>query len=168
MAPKKLHELVIAVGILMLLQTIVWLFLANSKAGVTIAILFSVATLSGVIYVACLLKQHDRNLRSVVEKLDKGQATISVLKGGKLVKTPDLVDALKSGHLAGAGLDVTDPEPLPSGHALWAFPNVIITSHISAASQHSSNRMQDVFVSNVNRFVKDLPMLNLVDKEMGF
>jgi phosphoglycerate dehydrogenase-like enzyme len=87
---------------------------------------------------------------------------------GKLVRTDALVEALKSGHLAGAGLDVTDPEPLPSGHALWTFPNVIITSHISAASQHSSNRMQEVFVSNVNRFVKGLPMLNLVDKEMGF
>jgi phosphoglycerate dehydrogenase-like enzyme len=87
---------------------------------------------------------------------------------GKLVKTPDLVDALKSGHLAGAGLDVTDPEPLPSGHALWAFPNVIITSHISGVSQYSSERMQEVFVSNVERFVKELPMLNQVDKVLGF
>ncbi len=87
---------------------------------------------------------------------------------GKLVKTPALVEALKSGHLAGAGLDVTDPEPLPPDHELWTLPNVIITSHISARSQHSSDRMQTVFTENVARFIKGLPMLNQVDKILGF
>lgn len=100
-------------------------------------------------------------------KMKQGAYLINVSRG-KLVRTPDLVGALKSGHLAGAGLDVTDPEPLPPGHALWAFPNVIITSHISGASQYSSERMQEVFVSNAERFVKGLPMLNQVDKGMGF
>jgi len=100
-------------------------------------------------------------------RMRRGAYFINVSRG-KLVRTPALVEALKSGHLAGAGLDVTDPEPLPPGHALWGFPNVIITSHISGVSQYSSDRMQEVFVSNVRRFVKGLPMLNQVDKAMGF
>lgn len=99
--------------------------------------------------------------------MKQGAYFINVSRG-KLVKTPDLVEVLKSGHLAGAGLDVTDPEPLPPDHTLWTLPNVIITSHISGASQHSSHRMQEVFAENVSRYVKGLPLLNQVDKEMGF
>ncbi len=99
--------------------------------------------------------------------MKKGAYFINVSRG-KLVKTPDLVEALKSGHLAGAGLDVTDPEPLPTGHELWTLPNVIITSHISGASQYSSIRLQEVFTENVSRYMKELPLLNQVDKVMGF
>ena len=87
---------------------------------------------------------------------------------GKLVKTPALVNALKSGQIAGAGLDVTDPEPLPSGHELWTLPNVIITSHIAARSQFNRERLYEVFVENVYRYVNGFPMLNRVNKEMGF
>ena len=99
--------------------------------------------------------------------MKKGAYFINVSRG-KLVKTPALVDALKSGHLGGAGLDVTDPEPLPSDHELWTLPNVIITSHISGISQHSWDRLQEVFVENVSRYVNGFPLLNQVDKEMGF
>jgi D-2-hydroxyacid dehydrogenase (NADP+) len=87
---------------------------------------------------------------------------------GKLVKTPALLNALKSGQIAGAGLDVVDPEPLPSDHELWALPNVIITSHISARSQYNLPRLYDVFVENVYRYVNEFPLLNMVDKELGF
>jgi phosphoglycerate dehydrogenase-like enzyme len=99
--------------------------------------------------------------------MKKGSYFINVSRG-KLVQTPALVVALKSGHLAGAGLDVTDPEPLPPEHELWKQTNVIITSHISGRSQFSSLRMQDVFVENVHRFVHGFPLLNQVNKEMGF
>ncbi|MFC2113059.1 D-2-hydroxyacid dehydrogenase [Bacteroidota bacterium] len=87
---------------------------------------------------------------------------------GKVVQTPALVDALKSGQMAGACLDVTDPEPLPPDHELWSYPNVIITSHISARSQFNTQRSYDVYVENVSRYVNELPMLNKVDKELGF
>jgi D-2-hydroxyacid dehydrogenase (NADP+) len=87
---------------------------------------------------------------------------------GKLVKTPALLEALKSGQIAGAGLDVTDPEPLPSGHELWTLPNVIITPHIAARSEASMIRLYEVFTENVYRYVNGLPMLNIVNKEMGF
>jgi len=101
------------------------------------------------------------------EKMREGSYFINVSRG-KLVQTEALLAALKSGHLAGAGLDVTDPEPLPSGHELWKLPNVIITSHIAAQSQYSFGRMQDVFVENAHRFVHGFPLLNQVNKEMGF
>ncbi len=87
---------------------------------------------------------------------------------GKVVKTPDLVNALKNGQIAGAGLDVIDPEPLPSDHELWSMPNVIITSHIAARSEHNRARSNDVWVENVYRYANELPMLNMVDKELGF
>lgn len=87
---------------------------------------------------------------------------------GKLVKTPDLVAALKAGNMAGACLDVTDPEPLPADHELWTFPNVIITSHISARSQYNRSRSFEVWVENVKRFANGWPMLNMVDLELGF
>jgi phosphoglycerate dehydrogenase-like enzyme len=106
----------------------------------------------------------DKRLFSLMKP---GSYFINVSRG-KLVKTNDLIEVLKSGHLAGAGLDVTDPEPLPADHELWKLPNVIITSHIAAQSQYSFNRMQSVFSENVNRFIKGFPLQNLVDKEAGF
>ena len=87
---------------------------------------------------------------------------------GKLVRTNDLVEILKSGHLAGAGLDVTDPEPLPPNHELWKLPNVIISSHSAGRSEYSVMRMQSVFAENVDRFIKGLPLQNSVDKVAGF
>ncbi len=99
--------------------------------------------------------------------MKEGAYFINVSRG-KLVQTSALVNALKSKHLAGAGLDVTDPEPLPAKHELWTLPNVIITSHISGISQHSYERLYEVYSENVSRFVKGLPMLNQVDKDLGF
>lgn len=87
---------------------------------------------------------------------------------GKLVKTDALVEALKTGKVAGAGLDVTDPEPLPPGHALWSMPNVVITSHIAGKSQFAYERVQNVFTENVLRISRGLPLLNGVDTRKGY
>jgi phosphoglycerate dehydrogenase-like enzyme len=99
--------------------------------------------------------------------MKKGTYFINVSRG-KLVKTDAMIEALKSGHLAGAGLDVTDPEPLPDGHPLWDAPNVIITSHIAGRSQLSYARVEGVFADNVRRFAGGLAMLNMVDKVKGY
>ncbi len=87
---------------------------------------------------------------------------------GKLVDTPALVRALKEGRIAGAGLDVTDPEPLPTDHPLWTAGNVIITSHTSARSPGSDQRRKDLFAENLRRYVAGLPLLNVVDKKRGY
>lgn len=99
--------------------------------------------------------------------MKQGAYFINVSRG-KLVQTPALVEALRSGRLGGAGLDVTDPEPLPPEHELWSLPNVIITSHIAGVSQYSFSRLQEVFTENVERYIKGLPMMNQVNKVMGF
>ncbi|MCB1611308.1 MAG: hypothetical protein KDI60_06040, partial [Xanthomonadales bacterium] len=80
----------------------------------------------------------------------------------------DLVAALRSGHLAGAGLDVTDPEPLPAEHPLWAFPNVIITPHVAAASEVQNQRYLILAMENLRRYVAGEPMLNVVDIARGY
>lgn len=87
---------------------------------------------------------------------------------GRSVVTEDLVAALESGHLAGAGLDVTDPEPLPAGHPLWSMPRVIITPHISARTQASSERRWLLVRENLRRYVAGEPMLSEVDVNRGY
>ena len=99
--------------------------------------------------------------------MKKGSYFINVSRG-KIVKTDAMLEALRSGHLAGVGLDVTDPEPLPEGHALWHEPAAIVTSHIAGRSQLSWGRVQNVFCENVLRAARGLPLLNVVDKRKGY
>jgi phosphoglycerate dehydrogenase-like enzyme len=87
---------------------------------------------------------------------------------GWLVDTPALVRALTERRIAGAALDVTEPEPLPADHPLWTAGNIIITSHSSAVSEGSSQRSLDLFCENVRRYANGLPMLNVVDKKRGY
>jgi phosphoglycerate dehydrogenase-like enzyme len=87
---------------------------------------------------------------------------------GKSVVTDDLLLALKEGHIAGAGLDVTEPEPLPSDHPLWMQPNVIITPHISAGSDLRIERLWIVMRENLRRYVAGEPMLSVVDVDRGY
>ena len=79
-----------------------------------------------------------------------------------------LVDALKSGHLQGAGLDVTDPEPLPKGHPLWKMDRVIITPHIAGRSDAEGPRYFEIYKENLVRFAKGEPLRHTVDKEKGY
>jgi phosphoglycerate dehydrogenase-like enzyme len=87
---------------------------------------------------------------------------------GKIYSHAGLVKALDSGRLAGAGLDVTDPEPLPKGDPLWKFPNVIITPHTSGGSDRLEERLGNLVKENIRRFGNGLPLINVVDKEAGF
>ena len=87
---------------------------------------------------------------------------------GKSVVTSDLIEALNSGHIGGAGLDVQDPEPLPSGHPLWTARNVIITPHISASSGEQMKRFWLLVRENLRRYVNGERMLNVVDIKRGY
>jgi phosphoglycerate dehydrogenase-like enzyme len=84
------------------------------------------------------------------------------------VDTEAMVAALESGKLAGACLDVTDPEPLPADHVLWKMSNVIITPHCSGAADLSSDRWWLLFKENMRRFGAGEPLLNTVDKQAGY
>jgi phosphoglycerate dehydrogenase-like enzyme len=87
---------------------------------------------------------------------------------GKLTDTDALVYALKNKQIAGAGLDVTDPEPLPSEHALWKMPNVIITTHIASRSDQRDERLWLLYRENLRRFAAGEPLLAVVDKKKGY
>ncbi|MFT5350657.1 MAG: phosphoglycerate dehydrogenase-like enzyme, partial [Gammaproteobacteria bacterium] len=87
---------------------------------------------------------------------------------GKSVVTDDLVEALKTGKLAGAALDVVEPEPLPADHVLWQMPNVIITPHISGHSDLVMNRYWIFIRENLRRYVKGERMLNVVNIQKGY
>lgn len=86
---------------------------------------------------------------------------------GKTTNTDDLVDALRSGKLAGAGLDVTDPEPLPAEHELWQMQNVIITPH-TAGKGSDRGRHYTLLRENLRRFAAGEPLLNVVDPAAGY
>jgi D-2-hydroxyacid dehydrogenase (NADP+) len=92
---------------------------------------------------------------------------IAVSRGG-IYDLPGLVKALDSKRLAGAGVDVTDPEPLPKGHALWKFDNAIITPHVAGRSDLDRARMLGTIKENIRRFGEGKPLLNVVDKQKGY
>ena len=81
--------------------------------------------------------------------------------------TDDLVAALESGQVAAAGLDVTDPEPLPAGHPLWQMQNVVITPHVAGAGGSRDRHMLLVY-ENIRRFLAGDALLNVVDPERGY
>jgi phosphoglycerate dehydrogenase-like enzyme len=81
---------------------------------------------------------------------------------GELVDQAALTSALGSGRLAGAGLDVFDPEPLPPDDALWDLPNVIISPHNSGSSDATTARVAGIFLDNLGRFARGEPLRNEV------
>lgn len=91
-----------------------------------------------------------------------------VVSRGGLYDLNALVKALDSKRLAGAGVDVTDPEPLPKGHSLWNFENAIITPHVAGRSDLDQARMVGTIKENIRRFGEGLPLLNVVNKSKGY
>lgn len=92
--------------------------------------------------------------RTALERCREGALLVNVGRGG-LVDTDALIGALKEGRLAGAGLDVTDPEPLPPGHALWTAPNLIVTSHVAGAGRRSEERIAQAAAESLIRFMAE-------------
>jgi phosphoglycerate dehydrogenase-like enzyme len=105
--------------------------------------------------------------REFFETLKPGAYFISVGRGKSTV-TADLIAALGSGRLAGAGLDVTDPEPLPADSPLWHLANVVITPHVSANTPVSAEQRNFVLVENLRRYSAGEPMISVVDLEHGY
>ena len=87
---------------------------------------------------------------------------------GAVVVQADLERALADGRLAGAGLDVTDPEPLPADSPLWGMENVILTPHVSGGSDGTPQRVADIVLENIRRFCAGEPLLNVVDPDHGY
>ena len=96
------------------------------------------------------------------------RAWVANIARGGLIDEGALIDALKSGHLGGAYLDVTDPEPLPAESELWSLPNVILTPHSSWATEHLLERGAEIFLDNLDRYRGGVPLRNVVDLKAGY
>jgi phosphoglycerate dehydrogenase-like enzyme len=105
----------------------------------------------------------ERMLRAV-----KPGAYLINIARGKVVNTEAMIAALKDGRLAGAALDVTDPEPLPAGHALWKAPNVLITPHVASDGELTNERWWTLYKENIRLFGAGEPLLNCVDVQAGY
>jgi phosphoglycerate dehydrogenase-like enzyme len=92
---------------------------------------------------------------------------VNVARGAH-VQTDALVHALTTGSIGGAGLDVTDPEPLPDGHALWTLPNAIITPHTGNTKAMARPLLGARITDNVRRYAAGVPFVGLVDVEAGY
>lgn len=100
--------------------------------------------------------------------LMKRTAFLTNVSRGAIVDTDALVAALQAGEIAGAGLDVTEPEPLPAGHPLWRLENVILTPHVAGYSPDSDRRLLDLVCDNLRRFASGRPLVGVVDKAAGY
>jgi phosphoglycerate dehydrogenase-like enzyme len=87
---------------------------------------------------------------------------------GDLVDEEALVEALRSGRLAGAYLDVFQTEPLPPESPLWDMPNVIVTPHSGAGSPRRMKRIVDIFLDNLRRYLDGQPLRNVYQRERGY
>jgi phosphoglycerate dehydrogenase-like enzyme len=101
------------------------------------------------------------------EAMKQGAYFIAVSRG-RLYDKQALVKALDSKRLGGAGLDVTDPEPLPAEDSLWNFPNVVITPHVASAAEGSNQRRIAVIEDNIRRFARGTALTHTVDKSLGY
>ena len=101
-------------------------------------------------------------------KLMKKKAWIVNVARGKHIDSDALITALQNNWIGGAALDVTDPEPLPSGHILWDLPNVLITPHTADNALWVSQDLAHRVHENVKRFANDQPLIGVVDPKLGY
>lgn len=107
--------------------------------------------------------------RDRIAKMKDG-AVITNVGRGKIIDTEALCDALESGKLMGAALDVTEPEPLPKGHRIWKIPSAVITPHISGYYhlKYTHDRVVEICADNLARFHDGKPLQNKVDFTTGY
>jgi phosphoglycerate dehydrogenase-like enzyme len=101
-------------------------------------------------------------------KMMKNSAFLVNIGRGELIEQKPLIRALKENWIAGAGLDVTNPEPLPENSELWDLENVILTQHSSGFSPTNDKRRFDIFYKNLSKYIQNKTLINLVDFELGY
>ena len=122
-----------------------------------------------VVFVALALTEQTRGIvdAATMEATGPRGWLVNVARGAH-VDTAALLDALDSGTLGGAALDVTDPEPLPDGHPLWSAPNCIITPHSADTWEMIMPLLAERIRTNVERFAAGLALVGVVDPESGY
>ena len=131
--------------------------------------LYEMLGLSDVVVIGLPLTKATRHLftRDLFRRMRPTAILINVTRGA-IVYGEDLCAALDEGLIWGAGLDVTDPEPLPMDHRFWTHPRVIITPHTAGGSPRRAQRVIDTFCENLRRLRAGQPLLALIDKEKGY
>lgn len=125
--------------------------------------------MADIVVLAVPLTDETRGMidRTTIGFMKDGAWLVNIARGA-VVDTEALVEALESGKIGAALLDVTDPEPLPAGHSLWNRDDVFITPHVAARAELSIERRFELIVENMRRFGAGEPLLNVVDKEAGY
>ena len=122
-----------------------------------------------VVMMACPLTEETYHLigREELVLMKKSAYLINVTRGG-IIDEDALCAALREGQLAGAGIDVTEIEPLPEESPLWDAPNIILTPHRAGSSQHRPRKIYEFFCAQLARYLKGEPVLNIIDKTKGY
>ena len=122
-----------------------------------------------VVFVALALTPETEAMisRSELEQMSSHAWIVNVARGRHIV-TDDLVWALQKGVIGGAALDVTDPEPLPGGHPLWALPNCIITPHVGNTPEMAIPLLSARITANVRRFANGAPLIGPIHFDLGY
>lgn len=125
--------------------------------------------LADVLFVAVPLTQATLGMfdAAALSRLPRGALVINVGRG-PVIDTDALTRALAGGHLGGAGLDVSDPEPLPADHPLWGREDVLITPHVAGLSDRVLERRVERVADNLRRFAAGAPLLGRVDRAEGY
>jgi len=124
---------------------------------------------SDVVMVTVPITPESRGMISATRlALMKKCSYLIVVSRGGIVDEAALPGFLHSGHLAGCGLDATDPEPLPADSPLWDAPHTIITPHTSGWSTQTSAAVVEVFKENLRRFIAGQPLFTPVNKKLGY
>ncbi len=131
--------------------------------------LMSALASADAVVVALALTSETRGVidAAALDAMPKWSWLVNVGRGEHVV-TDDLTAALRGGEIAGAALDVTDPEPLPDGHPLWEAPNCIITPHVGNTPQMGLVLLAQRTAENVRRWADNEPLLGRVDVSLGY
>ncbi len=131
--------------------------------------LYEMLGLSDVVVIGLPLTKATRHLftRDLFRRMQRHAVIINVTRG-EIIYGEDLLAALDEGLIWGAGLDVTDPEPLPKDHRLWTHPRVVVTPHTAGGSPRRAQRVIDTFCENLRRMRAGQPLLALIDKDKGY
>jgi phosphoglycerate dehydrogenase-like enzyme len=121
------------------------------------------------VVLALALTPHTRNLigPAAFAAMEQDAWLVNVARGG-LVDTAALLHALRSGQIGGAALDVTDPEPLPTGHPLWDLPNCLITPHTADTEEMTRPLLANRIAENVRRLTTGQELVGRVDPDLGY
>lgn len=122
-----------------------------------------------VVFVAAPLTPESEHMiaEEQFDRMKRGAYFVAVSRG-RLYDKGALIKAIDSQKLAGAGLDVTDPEPLPANDPLWDFDNIVITPHVASHAKGSDDRRLELVVDNVGRFARGENLTHVVDKSVGY